>query len=86
MSIKKEAKTTNQYMITSGRQRDILNGWKVIDKEMSGLWSLVIYDKRDDFNLPIVNFPFTCSNIPVAPAMEYIPLSWSDIGVGQGMK
>jgi hypothetical protein len=22
---KKEAKTTNQYMITSGRQRDILN-------------------------------------------------------------
>jgi hypothetical protein len=32
-------------------------------------------DKRDDFNLPIVNFPFTCSNIPVAPAMEYIPLS-----------
>ena len=31
------------------------------------------YDKRDDFNFPIVNFPFTCSNIPVAP--EYIPLS-----------
>jgi hypothetical protein len=26
------------------------------------------YDKRDDFNFPIVNFPFICSNIPVAPA------------------
>ena len=26
------------------------------------------YDKRDDFNFPIANFPFTCSNIPAAPA------------------
>ena len=26
------------------------------------------YDKRDDFNFPIVNFPFICSNIPTAPA------------------
>ena len=43
---KKEAKTTNQYMITSGRHRDILNGWKVINKEMTGLWSVVINDKR----------------------------------------
>jgi hypothetical protein len=25
-------------------------------------------DKRDYFNFPIVNFPFICSNIPVAPA------------------
>ena len=27
-----------------------------------------LYDKRDDFNLPIVNFSFICSNIPAAPA------------------
>jgi hypothetical protein len=27
-----------------------------------------LYDKRDDFNFPIVNFPFICSNIPAAPA------------------
>jgi hypothetical protein len=27
-----------------------------------------LYDKRYDFNLPIVNFPFICSNIPAAPA------------------
>jgi hypothetical protein len=30
-----------------------------------------LYDKRDDFNFPIVNFPFICSNIPA----EYISLS-----------
>ena len=27
-----------------------------------------MYDKRDDFNFPIVNFPFLCSNILAAPA------------------
>jgi hypothetical protein len=27
-----------------------------------------LYDKRDDFNFPIVNFPFICSNIPTVPA------------------
>ena len=26
------------------------------------------YDKSDDFNFPIVNFPCICSNIPAAPA------------------
>ena len=27
-----------------------------------------LYDKRDDFNFPTVNFPFLSSNIPSAPA------------------
>ena len=27
-----------------------------------------LYNKRDYFNLPIVNFPLICSNIPAAPA------------------
>ena len=27
-----------------------------------------LYDKRDDFNFPIANFPFICSKIPAAPA------------------
>ena len=27
-----------------------------------------LYDKRDDFNFPILNFPFICSNIPAVPA------------------
>ena len=26
------------------------------------------HDKRDDFNISIVNFPFICSNIPAEPA------------------
>jgi len=31
-------------------------------------WEENLHDKRDDFNVPIVNFPFICSNIPAAPA------------------
>ena len=27
-----------------------------------------LYDKRDDFNFDIVNYPFMDSNIPVGPA------------------
>ena len=30
--------------------------------------STTIYDKRDDFNLKIINFPKMCSNIPALPA------------------
>ena len=26
-----------------------------------------LYDKRNYFNFPIVNFPFICSNVPTAP-------------------
>jgi hypothetical protein len=37
-----------------------------IDSE--GPLRIQLYDKRDDFNIPIVNFPFICSNIPAAPA------------------
>jgi hypothetical protein len=34
----------------------------------SGQLSTKIYDKRDDFNFKIINFPNMCSNIPVSPA------------------
>ena len=34
----------------------------------SGQISTKIYDKRDDFNLKIINFPNMCSNIPAFPA------------------
>jgi hypothetical protein len=27
-----------------------------------------LYDKRDEFNFAIVNFPFLCNNIPLSPA------------------
>ena len=38
--------------------------------EIDSKWRLrmKLYDKRDDFNFPIVKFPFICSNIPAAPA------------------
>jgi len=29
-----------------------------------------LYDKRDDFTFPIVNFPFISSNIPASPVYE----------------
>ena len=34
----------------------------------SGQISTKIYDKRDDFNFKIINFPNMCSNIPTSPA------------------
>jgi hypothetical protein len=34
----------------------------------SGQLSTKIYDKRDDFNFKIINFPNMCSNIPDSPA------------------
>ena len=37
-----------------------------IDK--GGRLNSKLYDKRDDFDFPIVNFPFLSSNIPASPA------------------
>ena len=31
-----------------------------------------LYDKRDDFNFPIVKFPFMCSNIPAYDIPELV--------------
>ena len=36
--------------------------------ESNGKLTTRVYDKRDDFNFPIVNFPFLSSNIPSALA------------------
>jgi hypothetical protein len=33
----------------------------------SGQFSTKFYDKRDDFNFKIINFPNMCSNIPASP-------------------
>jgi len=47
-----------------------------IDSENSARTKL--YEKRDDFSFPIVNFPFICSNIPAAPAYGvYISIRYS---------
>ena len=36
--------------------------------DKNGVLSYKLYDKRDDFNFSIVNFPYICSNIPSGPA------------------
>ena len=42
----------------------------------SGQFITTIYDKRDSFNFPIVNFPFMSSNIPTVPSYGiYITIS-----------
>jgi hypothetical protein len=40
----------------------------LIDKTSSIQLSTKIYDKRDDFNFKIINFPNVCRNIPASPA------------------
>jgi hypothetical protein len=37
-----------------------------IEIDIEGRLRTKLCDKRDDFNFPIVNFPFICSNIPAA--------------------
>ena len=37
----------------------------------SGQLSTKIYDKQDDFNFKIINFPNMCSNIPASPAYGF---------------
>jgi hypothetical protein len=36
--------------------------------DAGGKLTTQLYDKRDDFSFTIVNFPYTCSNIPLSPA------------------
>jgi hypothetical protein len=47
-------------------QRSFLDLYLEFDD--SGQLSTKIYDKRDDFNFKIINFPNMCSNIPASPA------------------
>jgi len=39
-----------------------------LDHGINGTLTTKLYDKRDDFNFPIVNYPFLDSNIPSSPA------------------
>jgi len=47
-----------------------ISNWEFLDLEIDseGRLRIKLYDKRDYFNFPIVNFPFICSNIPAAPS------------------
>ena len=45
-----------------------------LEIDTKGKLNTKLYVKRDDFNFPIVNFPFLNSNIPSAPAYGvYVP-------------
>jgi hypothetical protein len=63
---------------TSASYLDVL-----LDIHASGKLNTQLYDKRDDFNFAIVNFPYTCSNIPLSPIRGvYISLSTDSICKG----
>jgi hypothetical protein len=36
--------------------------------DSNGRLTTTLYDKRDDFDFAIINFPFRCSNVPLSPA------------------
>jgi hypothetical protein len=56
------------YTTDTDRSASYLDLHLEIDRE--GRLRTKLYDKKDDFNFPIVNFPFISSNIPAAPAYE----------------
>ena len=39
-----------------------------LEIDIAGRLKTKLYNKTEDFNFPIVNFSFICSNIPAAPA------------------
>jgi hypothetical protein len=57
-----------EYKNKSARRASILDLYLEFDD--SGHISTKIYDKRDDFNFKIINFPNMCSNIPASPAYD----------------
>jgi hypothetical protein len=42
--------------------------WGPYMEVYDGKLTTQLYNKRDDFNFAIVNFPYTCSNIPLSPS------------------
>jgi hypothetical protein len=40
----------------------------LLNIDSNGRLTTSLYDKRNDFDFEIVNFPFLCSNIPLSPA------------------
>jgi hypothetical protein len=40
----------------------------LLSVDSNGRLTTSLYDKRDDFDFAIVNFPFLCSGIPLSPA------------------
>ena len=53
---------------TTDTDRSASNLDLVLEFDSEGRLRTKLYGKRNDFNFPIVNFPFIYSNIPAAPA------------------
>jgi hypothetical protein len=52
---------------TSDADRSTSYLYLPLDIDSEGWLRTKYYDQRDDFNFPVVNFPFISSNIPAAP-------------------
>jgi hypothetical protein len=59
----KDTTDTNRSISYIDLHLEIDNEWRLRTK---------LYDKRDDINIPIVNFPSICSNIPALVYGVYI--------------
>ena len=42
----------------------------LLNIDSNGRLTITLYDKRDDFDFAIVNFPFLCSNVPLSPGVD----------------
>jgi len=49
------------------------------EHDINGTLTTKLYDKRDDFNFTIVNYPFLDSNIPSSPVLVFTCRSCFDI-------
>ena len=59
--------TSSSYFCITHRDRSASYLDLHLEIDSEGLLRTQHYDKREDLNFPIVNFPFICSNIPAAP-------------------
>ena len=66
MENKKNATLSDQFQNPNEKNSSYPDLHLEIDSE--GRLRTKLYDKRDAFNFPIVNFPYICSNNPAAPA------------------
>ena len=57
-----------EKLITTPSETSYLDTTINIEEETNGTVSISVYDKREDFNLTIVNFPYLDRNIPRNPA------------------
>lgn len=39
----------------------------LLEEDVNGSLETKQYEKRDDFNISIVSFPYLCSNVPLSP-------------------